>query len=142
MAEKALVILSAIYSGDNTQKINSLSILALIYDDQKQYALSLATYQQALSMLDRLQLNNQGKYAFILYRIAGIEQKMKMYRDSEAHYLTSLQIRERIFSAESSYVGFTLESMAGLYEETNQLQKAAEAARRCCDCSKIIWCAA
>jgi CHAT domain-containing protein/regulator of replication initiation timing len=129
-AEKAFGILSAIYSGDCEEKINTLSVFAIIYDDQKQYALSLATYQQALSMLDRLQLNNQGEYAFILYRIAGIEQKMKMYKDSEAHYLTSLQIRERIFSAESSYVGFSLESLARLYEETNQLQKAAEAARR------------
>jgi CHAT domain-containing protein/regulator of replication initiation timing len=128
--EKALGILSSIYSGDSGQKINSLSILAIIYDDQKQYTLSLATYQQALSMLERLQLNNQGEYALILYRIAGIEQKMRMYKDSEAHYKTSLQIRERIFGAESSYVGFTQEYMARLYEETNQLLKAAEAARR------------
>jgi tetratricopeptide (TPR) repeat protein len=113
----------------------SLNDLAVLCDEQGNYAKAEPLYERALKIREEALGANHPEVATSLYNLAGLYQSQGKYAKAEPLYKRSLEIRVKALGPNHPAVALCLENYAELLRKTNRKVEAEKLDAR----AKAIW---
>lgn len=110
--------------------IDAAGVVARWFEDNEQYEDLLPFQRKLVAVVEARDSVNSTGYATTLHALADCLGKLKLYAEAEDAMSKALTIRTEIFGSHHTKTAFTLNSLAGLYTEQGQFDKATPLTQR------------
>jgi CHAT domain-containing protein/tetratricopeptide (TPR) repeat protein len=130
LAEQALSIREKVLGPDHIEVARSLNLIAIIYDDQNDYAKAEPLNVRALSIREKTLGPDHPDVARSLFNLAWIYKVRQEFAKAESTYLRVLAIQEKALGPNHSEVATTLNDLAVLYNQTGKTDQSIAVNKR------------